>query len=64
MKPIILQDKGGNILEIFADGRIICDCLHNLFLKNRNVCSECRHQKKLLNNIIKGNLIDYYEIKQ
>lgn len=66
MQPeIILQKlyKGQyETLEVYKDGRIICDCLHGLFSKSRDINSECYHEKELRQAILKGNINNYIEV--
>lgn len=50
-------------LEVFENGRIICTCLNNLYFKGRNINSVCRHAQRLREDIIKGELENYYYVK-
>jgi len=66
MKKWILQVKSGaeyETLEVYEDGRIICSCINNLYNKDREVNSYCRHATELRDNIFKGELKKYIWIQ-
>ena len=63
MKPIlIIQEPRGNILKIYKDGRVICNCLSNLWNRDRNYASHCSHSQKLVEDF--PDLSGYTIIKE
>ncbi len=66
MDEIILQRQYGNefhTLYVYEDGRIICECLYNLFDKNKNTCSNCKHARDLLDAITHDKVgLFYYDV--
>lgn len=58
------KDKNGNmtLMKVYNDGRIICDCLNNLWNIQRDYCSYCKHSALLRAKIIKGNIEEYTEL--
>ncbi len=51
-----------HMLIVFSSGRIICDCINNLFCITRDYNSTCRHAETLRRKIIYGDISDYDEI--
>jgi hypothetical protein len=46
-------------LELKEEGQIICSCLNNLYEKNRDFCSVCKHTYQFLEDLRNNNLEDY-----
>lgn len=56
------KDGEHHLLEVYSDGRIICDCLFNIVDENRDICSDCKHCRQLKEAIFKGDISEYENV--
>ena len=69
MKPKIYQRLYGTSYETLyvyfrkdKEPRVICDCLYNLFSKDRDIDSKCRHARDLKEALAKNDLHRYKDV--